>query len=66
MLTTIPRYYRLKEITEKLNGAIALSTLKRFCDERRIEFSTSAGGGVRYLTDEQLSKLFLTINKEGE
>jgi hypothetical protein len=64
MLTTIPKYYRLTEVIEKLNGSLALSTLKRYCDERRIEFSTSAGGGVRYLSDEQLAKLFPTINKE--
>jgi hypothetical protein len=64
MLTTIPRYRRLREIVRELDGAIALSTLKRYCDEKKIEFSTSAGGGVRYLTDEQFAKLFLTINKK--
>jgi hypothetical protein len=64
MLTTSTKYHRLREIVRKLDGAIALSTLKRFCDERKIEFSTSAGGGVRYLTDEQLAKLFPIINKE--
>ncbi len=64
MLTTCQKFYRLTEVIEKLDGAISLSCLKRYCDEKRIEYSVSPGRGLRYLSEEQLGKLFPTINKE--
>ncbi len=63
-LRTLTRYLRLTQIVEQLGGSISLSCLKRYCDEGRVEYCMSLGKGVRYMTQEQVDQLFLTIKKE--
>jgi predicted site-specific integrase-resolvase len=67
MLTTKEkntRFYRLKQVIEILGGSLKLPTLMKYCREGKIEYTTSLGGGVRYLSEEQISALFLTIKRK--
>jgi predicted site-specific integrase-resolvase len=58
------KLYRLTQVVDLLGGAISLPSLKKYCHEGRIDFTTSLLGGVRYLSEEQISALFLTIKRK--
>jgi hypothetical protein len=58
------KLYRLTQVVELLDGAISLPNLKKYCQDGRIDFTTSLLGGVRYLSEAQISALFLTIKRK--
>jgi predicted site-specific integrase-resolvase len=60
----VKKLFRLTQVVELLNGAISLPSLKKYCSDGRIEYTTSLLGGVRYLSEEQISALFLTIKRK--
>ncbi len=60
------KLFKLTQVIAILDGAIKLPTLKKYCHEGKIEYTTSLGGGVRYLSEAQVAALFLTIKKRNK